>query len=140
MADPFSLLTGAAGLVDVAVRAAAGLRAAALELKRAPELILALRNETTDLGVVLDQVAQARLEVIRLGTEHSEFIVTLDRHIRNARAILILLETTLEDLQQAKHVAKRLKWMRWKKNAADLMSRLKGVREKLSEVLIAFNA
>ncbi|KAH7311365.1 ankyrin repeat-containing domain protein [Stachybotrys elegans] len=140
MADPFSILAGAAGLLDVTVRTSSGLLAVASEMKRAPALVLELNNETAALGSVLDRVAHTRQEVSRLNTQQQTgFLTTLDQQIGNARTILNMLEAVTKELQQSKPTVKRVKWILRRRNATELKGKLREARQSINEVLVAFN-
>src|SRR5690242_11452925 len=134
MADPFSILAGAAGLIDVTVRTSSGLRAVVSEMRRAPELVLALNNETGALGTVLDRVAHARQEASQLSAlQQGSFLTTLDQQIGDARTLLATLETLVTELQRSKPSVKRVKWILRRKNAAELKDKLKDARQSINE-------
>ncbi|KAI0506307.1 hypothetical protein F5B22DRAFT_624390 [Xylaria bambusicola] len=139
MADPFSILAGAAGLADVSVRTSLKLRSLISEFKNAPELILALSNETTEISVVLERVNESRQAVERLGDlQHDTgFLDCLGRELNDARTILTDLEALAAMLSPGKPANKRFRWLRQKKHAVKLKGRLKEVRERINELLVA---
>ncbi|KAI0403872.1 hypothetical protein F4802DRAFT_569705 [Xylaria palmicola] len=139
MAEPFSILSAAAGLADVSVRTSLKLRSLISEFKNAPALILALSNETAEISVILERVNESRQAVERLGDSQQDtgFLDCLRGQLNDARTILADLEALTALLSPGKPANKRFRWLRQKKHAANLKDRLKEVRERINELLIA---
>ncbi|KAI0424611.1 ankyrin repeat-containing domain protein [Xylaria sp. FL1042] len=128
MAEPFSILSATAGLADVSVRTSLKLRSLISEFKNAPALILALSNELTEISVVFERINKSRQVC---------FLDCLGRQLNDARTILTDLEALTAVLSPGKPANKGFRWLRQKKHAAKLKSRLKEVRERINELLVA---
>lgn len=141
MADPFSILAGAAGLADVSVTTSSKLHSLISEFKRAPDLILALSNETAEISVVLERVNESRQVVESVGDAQHDaaFLAALDSQLNSARDILTELESLAVLLSPGKPANQGFRRLRQKKHATKLRSRLKEVRERINELLVAHN-
>ncbi|KAI0439742.1 hypothetical protein F4803DRAFT_27368 [Xylaria telfairii] len=141
MADPFSILAGAAGLADVAIKTSLKLCSLVSEFKTAPALILALSNEITEISIVLERVDESRKAVESLGDwQHDAgFLNDLNGQLNNARTILGDLGALAAILSLGNSPAERFRWLRKKKHAAQLKGRLKAARERINELLVAHN-
>lgn len=141
MADPFSILAGAAGLADVAIKTSLKLCSLVSEFKNAPALILALSNEITELSIVLERVGESRKAVESLGDwQHdASFLNDLDGQLNNARTILGDLGALAATLSSGNSPAERFRWLRKKKHAAQLQGRLKAARKRINELLVSHN-
>ena len=142
MADPLSTAASIASLIDLSVRTASCLHSAASTLKHAPEFVLDLANEVTELAGVLSIVEEARASAARLGPgQGTRFISVLDEHINNAKSLLSELEALSEALQKERRSTKtRVKWLFKKGNAVALKTKLTDVRVRIRDLLIAFQA
>lgn len=136
MADPFSVFSAAAGVLDIALRATKALHGLCSELREAPALILALSNETADVSVVLGRVDEARANLARLERDKM-FFVALDCHLTTARAVILRLEALISALQVRSGSIKRIKWCLRKNKASALKDDLRDVRQRINEILTA---
>ncbi|KAJ3559031.1 hypothetical protein NPX13_g9597 [Xylaria arbuscula] len=141
MADPFSTIAGVAGLTDVAVKTSLRLRSLICDFKNAPVLILALSNEITAISIVLERVKESQKVVASLGDlQHdAAFLTDLDSQLKDAQTILTDLEALAAVLSAGNSTAGRFRWLRKKRDAANMKDKLKLVRERISELLVAHN-
>jgi hypothetical protein len=139
MADPFSIVAGAVGVTDVAVRTSSKLRSLISDFRDAPKLILDLSNEVTEISVVLDRVKESQQAVQSLGdTQHDGvFLTTLNEQLTKARTILTELQSLAATLCAGNSPTERFRWLRKKNHAANLKGKLKIVRERINELLVA---
>ncbi len=139
MAEPFSILAGAAGVADVAAKTLSKLRELVSEFKIVPALILALSNEVAEIRVVLERVEDSRQAVESAGGAQpdSAFLADLDGQLGTARAILAELETLAVALRAGNSPSERFRWLRKRKHVARLKGRLREVRGRINELLVA---
>ncbi|KAI1423227.1 hypothetical protein F5Y12DRAFT_553733 [Xylaria sp. FL1777] len=141
MADPFSLLSAAAGLTDVSIRASLKLRTLISDFKNAPALILDLSNQITEISLVLERVKESRQAVETLGDAQHDagFLACLGGELDKAGGILIELESLAARLSPGKPANQGFRWLRQKKHAVKLNNRLKEVRQRINDLLVAHN-
>lgn len=139
--DPFSAFSSAISVLDIAIRASKALYGLYTELVGAPELILALSNETADISVVLGRVGEARKTLDRLDTlQNATFLAALDGHIFTAKVILSRLDILATELRSQTGSIKRVKWCLRKNKANGLKDELRAVRQRINEILVAHSA
>ncbi|KAI1358912.1 hypothetical protein F5Y08DRAFT_94250 [Xylaria arbuscula] len=141
MVDPFSILAGAVGVTDVAVKTSMKLRSLISDFRDAPSLILALSNEVTEMRVVLERVKESQRAVQSLHNPQYDaaFLAALNDQLTKAHTITMDLESLVTTLSTGNSPTERFRWLRKKKNAADLNGKLKAVRERMNELLVAYN-
>ncbi|RSL63229.1 hypothetical protein CEP54_005292 [Fusarium duplospermum] len=142
MAEAISLIASVAGLLDVATRAFSALHNLQSQLRNAPDLIRALSNEAADLGAVLARVDDVRktTEAAGLNTpDGMTALVDLEAQLLKAKSILADLDALAQKLFGEKMTLKRVKWCLKKSRASELQTRLKEVRLKINELLVAHN-
>jgi hypothetical protein len=139
MADPISILSGVVSLLDVSRRASSGLLALCRDLKNAPELILALSNEVSDINVVLSRMNDSRMAADSASKQNLSFLTTLEYQFDKAKVLLSDLERLLRTLSQEKSRTQRIKWVLRKSNAEELKNQLREVRVKMNETLVSYN-
>lgn len=138
--DPFSVFSSAISVLDIAIRASKALHGLYTELAEAPELILALSNETADISMVLSRVSEARKMLNRLDApQNTAFLEALDRHILTAKVILSRLDILVTELHRQSGSVKRIKWCLRKNKAFTLKDELRAVRQRINEILITYN-
>ncbi|KAL6366131.1 hypothetical protein LRP88_00227 [Fusarium phalaenopsidis] len=142
MAEAISLVASVAGLLDVATRAFSALRDLQTELRNAPDLIRALSNEAADLKAVLARVDDVRKTAEATGLDTPDGVAALDdleAQLSKAESILADLDALAQKLLGEKMTLKRVKWCLRKSRASELQTRLKEVRLKINELLVAHN-
>ncbi|KAI1121112.1 hypothetical protein F5Y10DRAFT_109399 [Nemania abortiva] len=141
MADPFSIFAGAVGVTDVAAKTSSTLRKLISEFRNAPALVQALFNEITEISVVLERVKESQRAVRSLGDlQHDDaFLAALDGQLNKARNILTDMESLVNTLRAGNSRTRGFRWLRKKEHATDLKVRLKAVRVRVNELLLAHN-
>lgn len=140
MAEPLSCIVSATALLNYAVHMSGDLRSLLSSLKNAPDLIIALSNEIADITVVLSRVSEvARMEGDISSSQTDHFIALLDSHLDQAKSILEDLNNLSKTLQGTKPSLRRLKWVLKSSNAAELKVKLREVRFRINEILLAYN-
>lgn len=141
MADPFSIFAGAVSVTDVAVKTSLKLGSLISDFRGAPTLILALSNEVIEIRVVLERVkeSQQAVQSLRNPQHDAAFLAALDDQLTKAKTIVTDLESLITTLSTGNSPTERFRWLRKKKHAADLKDELKAVRERINELLVAYN-
>jgi hypothetical protein len=140
MAEPFSIFTAAASLVDIVARTSKGLWRIYNDLHNAPALILVLSNEAADLGVILDLISDSKQSIQQQNAQQdAKVVAALDQQLQKARGLLNELDALANTLTSMILSKKRLKWVLKKRNALALKDQLKGVRRTLNEILFNYN-
>jgi DNA repair exonuclease SbcCD ATPase subunit len=136
--DPLSVFATAATLLDITARTSGSLRNLYGQLKAAPALILALSNETADITVVLNRVADAKQTLDRLDKQqNAAFIASINNHLSEAKAVLSRLEALSNTLLKQEGSIKRIKWCLRSAQAATLKDEIRAVRQRINEILAA---
>ena len=142
MAEPISLVASVAGLLDVATRAFSALYNLQTQLRHAPDLIRALSNEAADLKAVLARVDDVRKTTEATGLDTPDGVAALEdleAQLSKAESILADLGALAQKLLGERMTLKRVKWCLKKSRASELQTRLKEVRLKINELLVAHN-
>ncbi|KAM6509572.1 hypothetical protein FALCPG4_017224 [Fusarium falciforme] len=142
MAESISLVASVAGLLDVATRAFSALHNLQTQLRNAPDLIRALSNEAADLKAVLARVDDVRKTTEATGLDTPDGVAALEdleTQLSKAESILADLDALAQKLLAEKMTLKRVKWCLKKSRASELQTRLKEVRLKINELLVAHN-
>ncbi|KAK4182753.1 ankyrin repeat-containing domain protein [Podospora australis] len=140
MAEIISLIGAVAGLLDVALRSCTALHQLQSQLRNAPALVHALSNEIQDLRVVLTLVRDTLKASDAIDTDpnqNSAVIAALRAQLQAANAILGDLNLITEKLAAEKPTMRRIKWCLTKSRASELQGRLRDVRMKINELLLA---
>jgi hypothetical protein len=138
--DPFSIFVSVATLLEVGMRVSIELGGVVRTWRNAPPAIFALYNEISDLNVVLDHTRSAGQVVDAKGAKYdTHFLETLEGHLRQARKLLDDLETLVLELKDLSTVKKKYKWVFKNSEASSLQHRLREVRARINELLIAYN-
>ena len=105
-----------------------------------PSLILALANEISDLGLVLDHVRQASDGLKQLKTEESvRFIDSLGGQLNRAEDLLGRLDSISQRLLKQKRSGQRVRWMYYQSKAASLKGEVREVRRRINELITTHN-
>ncbi|KAI1382409.1 ankyrin [Hypoxylon crocopeplum] len=136
MADLFSVVAAGIGLAGFAVSSSAKLVRLIHTWRRAPALIVALANETSDLQVLLERFQDAH-DIIRnqLGTANNIW-TSLDREFRKANNLLNELNVLVETLTVGNPTLRRKKWLRLHTQATRLQSQLRMARVNINDLFI----
>lgn len=138
--DPFSIFVSVATLLEVGMRASRELGGVIQTWKGAPPAILALYNEVSDLNIVLDHTRSVGETIDAKGAKYdAKFLEALDDHLYQARKLLTELEILVLSLKDLSSVKKKYKWLFRNTDASGLQHRLREVRARVNELLIAYN-
>lgn len=140
MAEIFGVVASAASLLEITLKCAKVLHGLQQDLKNAPDLILALSNETQDLCVLLTRLEDTRkaAEAANLNTPEATATLTqMEVQMGKAKIILGELDSLIQELAAEEPAMRRVKWVRKKSQAANLQHRLREVRRNISELLAA---
>ncbi|KAK4200931.1 ankyrin repeat-containing domain protein [Triangularia verruculosa] len=140
MADPLSIASGVASLLNVAGRTATCLYEFQQDLKHGPDLILALSNEVSDLILVLDRINEAQETLQMLARQESTgYVSALGTQLDKVREVLSRLEALAASLSKQKRSMQRIKWCLRQNKAAVLKSEVREVRLRINEIMMAHN-
>ncbi|KAK4176608.1 ankyrin repeat-containing domain protein [Triangularia setosa] len=140
MADPLSIASGVASLLNVAGRTATCLYEFHQDLKHGPDLILALSNEVSDLILVLDRINEARETLQTLARrESTPYVSVLGAQLDTAQEVLSKLESLSTALSGHKRSMQRIKWCLRQNKAAALKNEVREVRLRINEIMTAHN-
>ncbi|KAK0708868.1 hypothetical protein B0T21DRAFT_83037 [Apiosordaria backusii] len=140
MADPLSIASGVASLLNVAGRTATCLYEFHQDLKHGPDLILALSNEVSDLTLVLDRVNGACESLENLAVrESTPYVSALGAQLGKAQEVFAKLETLSIALSKQKRSMQRIKWCLRQNKVTALKSEVREVRLKINEIMTAHN-
>jgi Fungal N-terminal domain of STAND proteins len=138
--DPLSIIASALTILEVGTKVSKGLSEIINTWNGAPPAILALYNEISDLNVVLDHVSDAQRTVKANGAKFdTQFLEALDEHLYQARQLLSQLETLVRELKDLSSVKKKYKWLFKNSEATNLQHRIREVRSRINDLLVAYN-
>ncbi|CAI4218969.1 unnamed protein product [Parascedosporium putredinis] len=117
MVEPFSVVASALGVMDVGARVSVGIVNVIRRWKNAPQDILDLHNEISDLRVLLDQMVHAHQKLPDdddVADQDGAFVAAAARaHLDKAVGHLQSLESLANELQNLKGVRRRKNgWIR----------------------------
>jgi hypothetical protein len=136
MAEVFSVVAAAIGLVDLAGRSSYKLPHLVRDWRHAPTLILALVNETADIQVLLSRLQDAGSIIRNQPQTNAILNMALESEIKKATQCLCELEALVVELSQASPAGKKRKWVQKKSQAADLQGRLRTVRVGINDLFM----
>jgi len=100
--------------------------------------ILAINNEISDLTVVLDHARTAQLSVFR-SDENSTFVPALQCQLEQAERLLLQLDDFIAKIEQEVGFKRKWKWLLKNPKVAEFQHGLRGVRERICELMTAYN-
>jgi hypothetical protein len=129
MAEIFGIIAGIGGVADVGIRASSRLRSAITTWKHAPDDILALSREISDVNAILFKTRDA-CEVLKTAPSVSDsFLAVLEQNVEKAGVLLGEIDTAVQAAAEASKLKQRIRWPR-------LRSPLGGKREKLHDIRV----
>jgi hypothetical protein len=138
--DPLSIVASIASVLQFGVSVSTGLGALISTWKNASPAIYALYNEVSDLNVVLDHAHRCQETVALSATPlNAKFLASLSDQLTQARQILGKMEELVNQLVQLGGWKKRWKWLAKTNKATELKYRLRSVRIRINELLVAYN-
>jgi hypothetical protein len=131
-------LSAALSILDTSTKASTSLAALCIKLKNAPDLILALSNEVSDLRLVLDSFHDAQEVVGRLQSgQKAGFQTAINVQLERAEILLAELNVLITRLNSKTKSMKRIYWCLEEANAIKLKNDLKEMRAQLQEIMVA---
>jgi hypothetical protein len=153
MADPFSIISSAAGLIDIATRAGTGIVALCKDLKEAPNLICALGNEAAELQIILTIIRNTKDHFEQLSSTENILVQTagptwqtiqyaakdLEKELGPTQQALEKLNNLILQLQQYRKVERSVRWLLERSKASAICDELRERRTRLNDIMIAHN-
>ncbi|RKK08023.1 hypothetical protein BFJ68_g3488 [Fusarium oxysporum] len=141
MAEAIGLLASVASLLDLALKLSNALHNLQFQVRNAPYLIQALKNETEAIRTVLAHVENTiqSTAAARLGGPGSSVLLgDLAIELGKGTAVLKELGTFIDSLKKETSTLRRVKWVHKRERAAELIKELKEVRSRISELQSAY--
>lgn len=137
MAEVFSVIAAAIGVIDLAGRSSSKLARLVLEWRHAPTLILTLVNETADLQVLLGRLKDAGSVVRRQVLSDRALSDALEAEFRKSTQHLHDLEVFIEELERSSPRTRKRKWVQKKALAAELQAKLRTSRLCINDLFMS---
>jgi hypothetical protein len=145
--DPFSIVAFAATILELGLRVSGQMNGVISTWKTADPVILALANEISDLNLVLHHMSHTWHTVrnnagggAKGGTEYNEsFLAALNDLLSHAERLLQQLEVVVLEVASLSKTRRKFVWLKRHGIAKDLQVRLRGVRTRATELLLAYN-
>lgn len=134
-------IAGVVSMIETGLRLSKATYGLLADLKNAPGLIHALKNEVTDIGGVLTHVEDTIKGTEASGTTPTSIrlLVDLEKQLEIARIILNDLNIVAQKLVVKTRQRGRFGWHRKRPHIIDLQRKLKEVRRKIIELLVTHN-
>jgi chromosome segregation ATPase len=142
MAEAIGLVASVASLLDLALKLSNALHNLQFQVRNAPYLIQALENETEAIRTVLAHVENTiqSTAAARHGRPGSSAILgELETELRRCAAVMKDLSSFINSLKNETFTLQRVKWVRRKENATELMKQLRELRTRISELQLAYS-
>ncbi|KAM0554031.1 hypothetical protein ACHAPJ_007106 [Fusarium lateritium] len=141
MAEAIGLVASIASLLDLALKLSNALHDLQFQVRNAPHLIQALENETEAIRLVLTHVENTMQSTAAawMGNRGSVAILgDLAIELGKSEAVLKQLSSFINSLKNETSTLRRIKWAHKKEKATELMSKLKELRTRISELQLAY--
>ncbi|KAK3367699.1 ankyrin repeat-containing domain protein [Podospora didyma] len=139
MADIIALVGGTIKILDVLTRGSMGLWEIIQTWKSAPDALLALRNETEALRIVLDTVREAQQLIESAAASDAAFATTLAQEMATAEVSALELTTAVDKLSFGRDFRRKARWLRHQGKIDLLKTRFRDVRERIQALLVVHN-
>jgi hypothetical protein len=139
--DPLSISAALVAFLGASGSCAKILRSVIHNANHAPDEILALSNEISDINILLSDLEATSRIIEQAGdpAEQSALSMALRTHLKKARSILVLLENVASDLYSVlpngRYKFQKLKWMQKKSSVLGLQHDLVDVKRSLNLIL-----
>ncbi|KAK3370534.1 hypothetical protein B0H63DRAFT_317930 [Podospora didyma] len=110
MAELIGIVAGVAGIADVGMRVSRRVQSVAHEWKNAPDQILALGREVSDLAAIMRSVQDACRSVETAPSASTELVANLRTNVDQAARLLAEID---HDIQELASLPKRRRRSRW---------------------------
>src|SRR3569833_150985 len=138
MADPFSLIAAAIGVLDVGIRTGSELASLGRAWLTAPDEIMAVQNEVSDLQAVLHHSTEALRSVpLGLANNRASFASALNAQLEQARALLDDLSLIVNKILAMTPKRRRAMWTRERSSVNGIRTKLREPRARIHEMLIS---
>lgn len=140
MAEAFGTFSAVISVLDIGVRTSTKLSQLINEWKFAPNLLLALSNEVSDLDVVLDRIKESQNTIQTSNIlQNAELLTQLNTQLQRAKHTLTELEKSINDFDRLSTLRKRNKWLLKKSKAESLQKDLRIRRRQINDLLLVYN-
>ncbi|KAK1749751.1 hypothetical protein QBC47DRAFT_395262 [Echria macrotheca] len=137
MAEILGIIAAVAGLADVGVRLSFRLRNVVRTWVDAPDEILALNNEISDLATVL-KFTEDTCQSTKSVYASEPFTRILEEYVNTASQLLNEIDDIATSLSSADKRKQKRKWVRLKASTIDKKEKLKSVRLKIRDLLVVY--
>ncbi|KAK4225650.1 hypothetical protein QBC38DRAFT_482406 [Podospora fimiseda] len=137
MAEILGILAGVAGLADVGMKVSLRLRDIAQTWNNAPDEILALNNEVSDLIAILRFTEDACRMAKNIPADCT-FTGAVEEHVKTAHRILEEIETVVILLKTTGGTNQKRIWVRLKQSTTEKKEELKAIRLKIWDLLQSY--
>lgn len=142
MAEVIGLVASAASLLDLALKLSNALHDLQFQIRKAPNLIQSLENETEAIRLVLTHVESTfrTTAAAQLGNSDSTAIISdLEVELGKSEAVLKQLGSFIDTLKNETPALQRFKWARNRAKGVELRSELKELRIRIGELQLAYS-
>lgn len=140
MADPFSVVASAIAIATAGVACSHSLLSIIETIRKAPEELIALSNEVTNLNYIINEARELCGSLAADSSSTSEFITNFETQLRDAKDVLDILNVMVSEYKSMEQTHKQLMlWLRKKKQATKCQMKLKGIRMNIREIIMTAN-
>ncbi|RGP58391.1 ankyrin repeat domain-containing protein 44 [Fusarium sporotrichioides] len=142
MAEAIGLVASVASLLDLALKLSNALHDLQFQIRKAPDLIQSLENETEAIRLVLTHVESTTrtTAAAQLGNSDSAAIISdLEVELGKSEAVLKQLGSFIDSLKNETPALQRFKWARDRAKGTELRSKLKESRIRIGELQLAYS-
>ncbi|CAJ0553234.1 Ff.00g117460.m01.CDS01 [Fusarium sp. VM40] len=142
MAEAIGVVASVASLLDLALKLSNALHDLQFQIRKAPDLIQSLENETEAIRLVLTHVESTfrTAAAAQLGNSDSAAVISdLEVELGKSEALLKQLGSFIDSLKNETPALQRFKWVRDRAKGVELRSRLKEIRIRIGELQQAYS-
>ncbi|KAG5661365.1 hypothetical protein KAF25_005487 [Fusarium avenaceum] len=142
MAEAIGVVASVASLLDLALKLSNALHDLQFQIRKAPDLIQSLENETEAIRLVLTHVESTfrTAAAAQLGNSDSAAIIgDLEVELGKSEAVLKQLGSFIDSLRNETPALQRFKWARDRAKGVELRSKLKEIRIRIGELQVAYS-
>jgi len=140
--DPLSIVASAASILELGLKVSKGVNGVITTWRSAAPVIFALHNEVSDLNVVLDHMTHAWTSIHAKSRDNKQdrhFLKAFHLQLDQAEDVLHQINREVQALRAMNSFKMKFKWLSRNSRVAGMQSRLKDVRMRLSELMLAYN-
>ncbi len=140
--DPLSIIASVASILELGLKVSKGVDGIVRTWKTASPVIFAINNEVSDLNVVLDHMSHAWHGIQKnpgVNKYDAHFSEAFNAQLEQAEDILGQVDQLIRELRAMSSFKMKLKWLSRNSRVAEQKNKLKDVRLRLSELLLAYN-